>query len=129
MSEYQYYEFRTVDKPLTPQQQAELRSRSSRATITATSFINVYHWGNLKAHVYSANWSNCSLMLRLPLSALDKGLLASYTRKSVYRAQSDFCEAISAQRFKDHWVMTWDFNVESGEFERFWSQTDTAPAG
>jgi len=40
MSEYQYYEFRAVDRPLTPQQQAELRSRSSRATITATSFIN-----------------------------------------------------------------------------------------
>jgi hypothetical protein len=29
MSEYQYYEFRAVDKPLTPQQQAELRSRDS----------------------------------------------------------------------------------------------------
>ncbi|MGZ0079226.1 hypothetical protein [Methylomonas sp. YC3] len=136
MSEYQYYEFRAVDKPLTPQQQAELRSRSSRATITATSFINEYHWGNLKgdpldwmqryfdAHIYSANWGNCSLMLRLPLSALDKELLASYTRKSVCGAQSDFCEAFSAQHFKDHWVLSWDFNDESGEFERFWSQTD-----
>jgi hypothetical protein len=70
-----------VDKPLTPQQQAEMRSRSSRATITATSLINEYHWGNLKgdsldwmqryfdAHVYSANcdWGHCSLILRLPL--------------------------------------------------------------
>ncbi len=136
MSEYQYYEFRAVDKPLTPQQQAELRSRSSRATITATSFINEYHWGNLKgdpldwmqryfdAHVYSANWSNCSLMLRLSLSALDKGLLDAHTRKSVCGAQSDFCDAFTAQHFKDHWVLSWDFNDESGESERFWSQTD-----
>ena len=40
MSEYQYYEFAAVDQSLTPQQQAELRRRSSRATITPTSFIN-----------------------------------------------------------------------------------------
>ncbi|MGZ4960830.1 MAG: hypothetical protein ACXV7J_16440 [Methylomonas sp.] len=136
MSEYQYYEFRAVDKPLTPQQKAELRSRSSRATITATSFINEYHWGNLKgdpldwmqryfdAHVYSANWGNCSLMLRLPLSALDKTLLDEFTCSSVCGAQSDFCDAFSVQRFKEHWILSWDFNDDSGEFERFWSQTD-----
>jgi len=136
MSEYQYYEFRAVDKPLTPQQQAELRSRSSRATITATSFINEYHWGNLKgdpldwmhryfdAHVYSANWGHCRLMLRLPLSALDQGMLAAYTRKSVCGAQSYFCEAFSAQRFNEHRVLSWDFNDDSGEFERFWSHED-----
>jgi len=36
MSEHQYYEFVAVDHPLTPTQLAELRSRSSRATITPT---------------------------------------------------------------------------------------------
>jgi hypothetical protein len=76
------------------------------------------------AHVYSANWGHCSLMLRLPLSALDKGLLAPYTRKSICGAQSDFCAAFSVQRFKEQWILTWDLNDESGEFERFWSQTD-----
>jgi hypothetical protein len=40
MSEYQYYEFVAIDKPLTREEMAELRSRSSRATITATSFVN-----------------------------------------------------------------------------------------
>lgn len=34
MSEYQYYEFIAIDEPLTPKQMAELRSRSSRASIT-----------------------------------------------------------------------------------------------
>jgi len=48
MSEYQYYEFVAIDEPLTSAQMAELRSRSSRAVITPTSFINEYHWGNLK---------------------------------------------------------------------------------
>jgi hypothetical protein len=48
MSEYQYYEFIAIDEPLTPKQVAELRSRSSRASITPTRFVNDYQWGNLK---------------------------------------------------------------------------------
>ena len=48
MSEYQYYEFVAIDKPLTSTQMAELRSRSSRADITRTRFVNHYEWGNFK---------------------------------------------------------------------------------
>nr|WP_297455733.1 RhuM family protein [Ferrovum sp.] len=48
MSEHQYYEFIAIERPLTRVEMAELRSRSSRAMITATSFINEYHWGGLK---------------------------------------------------------------------------------
>jgi hypothetical protein len=52
VSEYQYYEFLAVDRPLDDRQQAEVRSLSTRAAITATSFINEYHWGNfLRAQV------------------------------------------------------------------------------
>ena len=39
MSEYQYYEFVAIDEPLTPKQMAELRSPSSRASITPTKLI------------------------------------------------------------------------------------------
>jgi hypothetical protein len=136
MSEYQYYEFRAVDRPLTSQQQAELRSRSSRATITATIFINEYHWGDLKgnpldwmqryfdAHVYSANWGTCSLMLRLPLTALDKAVLDPFTLPSRCGAQSGFSDAFGATATADHWIVYWSFNDDSGEFERFWNQED-----
>lgn len=48
MSEYPYYEFRAVDRPLTPQEQAELRALSTRAEISAYRFSNVYHWGHFK---------------------------------------------------------------------------------
>jgi hypothetical protein len=34
MSEYQYYEFRAVDRPLTEEQMDDLRSYSSRAAIS-----------------------------------------------------------------------------------------------
>jgi hypothetical protein len=136
MSEYQYHEFRAVDRPLTPQQQAELRSRSSRATITATNFINEYHWGDLKgdpldwiqryfdAHVYSANWGTCSLLLRLPISALDKATLDPFTLPSRSGAQSGFIDAFGVTPTTDHWIVYWGFNDDSRELERFWSHED-----
>jgi len=40
VSEYQYYEFQAIDRPLTQREMGELRSFSSRATITATRFVN-----------------------------------------------------------------------------------------
>lgn len=42
MSEYQYDEFVSMDQPLTPTQTAELRSRFSRAAITANCFVNEF---------------------------------------------------------------------------------------
>ncbi len=136
MSTYQYYEFAALDRPLTPQQQAELRSRSTRATITAASLINEYHWGNLKgnpldwmrryfdAHVYSANWGSCRLLLRLPRAALEKAALADFTRPSQAGAQSDFVDAFEITATPDYWIPDWSFNDDSGDFERFWSEDD-----
>ena len=48
MSEYQYYEFQVIDRPLTKAEQEMLRDLSTRARITATSFTNHYEWGDLK---------------------------------------------------------------------------------
>jgi hypothetical protein len=78
VSEYQYYEFLAIDRPLSRAEQAEVRSLSTRATITATSFANDYHWGDFKgdpcllveryydAHLYLADWGTRRVMLRLP---------------------------------------------------------------
>lgn len=44
MSEYQYYEFLAIDRPLTPEEMAKLRALSTRATITPLSFTNEYNW-------------------------------------------------------------------------------------
>lgn len=78
MSEYQYYEFLAVDRPLDAKEQQALRDISTRARITATGFTNHYEWGDLKAnptvlleryfdlHVYVANWGTRRLMVRLP---------------------------------------------------------------
>lgn len=48
MSEYQYYEFSAIDRPLSAREMNELRSYSTRAHITPTSFVNDYSWGSFK---------------------------------------------------------------------------------
>ncbi|MBQ1060907.1 hypothetical protein [Micromonospora sp. C41] len=90
MSEYQYYEFTAVDRPLTGRERAELRSLSTRADITATSFVNTYEWGDFKgdprtlmeryfdAHLYLTNWGTRQLMLRLPKHVLDPATVSQY---------------------------------------------------
>ena len=90
MSEYQYYEFVSVDRPLTSAQQDELRAVSTRAQITASSFVNTYQWGDLKADpmslmeryfdafLYLANWGTHRVSLRLPMGLLDPDTAAAY---------------------------------------------------
>ena len=90
MSEYQYYEFLALDRPLTGKQRAELRSISTRAEITATRFVNEYQWGDLKgdprkmveryfdAFLYLANWGTRRLMFRLPRGGLDSKTAGQY---------------------------------------------------
>ncbi|MDQ0468578.1 hypothetical protein QO011_001578 [Labrys wisconsinensis] len=83
VSEYQYYEFQTVDRPLDSAAQESLRSLSSRARISPTRFVNQYNWGDFQGdprelmqrwfdlHLYLANWGTRRLMLRLPRRFLD----------------------------------------------------------
>jgi hypothetical protein len=90
VSEYQYYEFQAIDRPLDDAAQAEVRSLSTRARITATSFVNEYHWGDFKgdpsrlmeryydAHLYVANWGTHRVMFRLPCELLDPDVVEGY---------------------------------------------------
>ncbi len=130
MSEYQYYEFAAVDQPLSAQQQAELRARSTRARITASGFINEYHWGDLKgdpldwmqryfdAHVYFSNWGSASFMLRLPLAALDEAALADFLQPSVAAEETGYGDAFTATATPTHWILDWSANDDSGDSER-----------
>jgi len=131
VSEYQYYEFRALERPLNKSEQAELHSCSSRATITSSRFVNEYHWGDFRgepeewmrryfdAHLYFANWGSSSLMLRLPLSALDNTLLAEFVRPTLSDAGSGFADALELISTAEHWVLVWRFNDDSGYSDRF----------
>ena len=48
MSEYQYYEFQTIGRPLTPKEQAEIRELSSRVKLTPTQAIFLYNYGDFR---------------------------------------------------------------------------------
>jgi hypothetical protein len=123
MSEYQYFEFLAIDRPLTPDEMAELRAISTRAQITSVSFTNEYHWGDFKgrpevlmerffdAHVYVANWMTAVFMVRLPIDALDEA-----TAEAVKVRHSLDVSAAGA-----HWILTWRLD-ESENQDRFGSE-------
>jgi len=90
MSEFQYYEFQAIDRPLSEADRQALRELSTRARITATSFTNSYEWGDFKGdpaklmarwfdlHLYLANWGSRRLMIRLPTRMVDHGLVDAF---------------------------------------------------
>jgi hypothetical protein len=120
MSEYQYYEFLAIDRPLTADEMEELRALSTRATITPVSFTNEYNWGDFKgdpdklmqryfdAHVYVANWMTAIFMVRLPREALN--------RETAKAAAVPYL--LDIKPTKAHWIITWSLE-ESENYDRF----------
>lgn len=120
MSEYQYYEFQAVDRPLTPDEMRTLRRYSSRATITPGRFVNEYHWGDFKgnsfewmeryfdAFLYYANWGTHELMLRLPRRALDLEIAQRYCVSDYHASASESGDHVilsfSSEHEGDEWV-------------------------
>src|SRR3954469_569268 len=50
MSEFQYYEFQAIDRPLDEEAQQALQRISTRALITPHSLVNTYQWGDFKGN-------------------------------------------------------------------------------
>ncbi|MDY6951253.1 MAG: hypothetical protein SWE60_07060, partial [Thermodesulfobacteriota bacterium] len=120
MSEYQYYEFLAIDRPLTSKEVEALRGLSTRAHITPVSFTNEYHWGNFHsdpyalmqrffdAHVYVANWMTALFMLRVPIDAISK----KTAKTMAVRYFLDF------KATKTDWIITWSLE-QSENYDRF----------
>jgi hypothetical protein len=120
MSEYQYYEFLAIERPLTEDEIDELRALSTRANITPVSFTNIYNWGNFKGnpdklmqlyfdtYVYVTNWMSAIFKVRLPIEALSEDTVKAMEVPHVL----DFSTT------KTHWIITWRLN-ESENYDRF----------
>jgi hypothetical protein len=90
LSEYQYYEFVAVDRPLDAEQLAQVRALSTRAEISPTRFVNEYQWGNFRGNprgmveafydgfLYLANWGTREVMIRLPGGVLTPATARRY---------------------------------------------------
>ena len=90
MSEYQYYEFRTINRQLSKAEQVAVNNLSSHGHTTATSFSVDYSWGNFKHDVdtvlaqyfdsafYLTNWGTTELKFCFPKALLDLRTIQPY---------------------------------------------------
>ncbi len=78
MSEYQYYEWQTVDRQLTESEQEAVSGLSSHIEVSSSRAVVSYSYGDFKhdarqvlarffdAHIYLANWGSRRLLFRFP---------------------------------------------------------------
>jgi hypothetical protein len=91
MSEYQYYEWLAIDRPLTEKELDEVNGLSSHMdVVTATGAVVTYEWGDFKhdprkvmlkyfdAMLYAANWGSRRLAFRFPAAAVDADAIQVY---------------------------------------------------
>lgn len=121
MSEYQYYEFQAIDRPLSEDDMRWLRGLSTRAQITSTSFVNEYHWGDFRgdpnklmercfdAFVYVTNWGSRRFMVRLPTASFDAASAKPYCHN----------EGVTLQRKKNCVLLDFARDDEPGDWEEW----------
>jgi hypothetical protein len=126
MSEYQYYEFQAIDRPLDKAAQASLRRLSSRARITARGFTNHYEWGDFKGcpralmeewfdlHLYLADWGTRQLMMRLPQRLLSREHTQPFLRH---------LDDVEARVSGDHLIL--DIRREEVETDGDWDHAES----
>jgi hypothetical protein len=120
MSEYQYYEWQTVDRPLTPREQRDVNDLSSHMdTVTSTQAIVTYSWGDFKhdpkavllryfdAFLYDSNFGVRELMFRLPKNLVDLDQFHPYLIE----------DHIMLEEHGDYFVLHIEINEEADYFE------------
>ncbi|HZK82612.1 MAG TPA: hypothetical protein VFC46_16125 [Humisphaera sp.] len=101
MSEYQYIAFRAIDAPVSEKNLEFMHGQSSRATITAWSFENEYHFGDFHGnaaemlrrgydfHLHYSNFGDRKLMIRLPNGLPDAKAAKPYFEKDSFHFLKD----------------------------------------
>lgn len=90
MSEYQYYEWQTVDRTLTSKERSAVDGLSSHMTTSAAGAWVDYSWGDFKheplavlgsyfdAFIYMANWGSHQLAFRFPVGLIEPAQIQPY---------------------------------------------------
>ncbi|UYM16372.1 hypothetical protein [Endozoicomonas euniceicola] len=124
MSEYQYYEFVTVDRQLSHDEMDQLRSISTRADISSTRFCNTYSYGDLKAEpermlldyfdafVYVSNFAFQRFIIKLPKECFSADFLNPYFPGDGYQC------AVKSK--KNHWLLEFTYSNENGYDDDGW---------
>lgn len=116
MSEYQYYEFQAIDRPLTQEERAAICELSSRVKPTATTASFTYSYGNFRGDpkqvlaryfdimYYITNWGTQQLMFRFPTSLINREAIELYCIDNY----------ISLSFAGDWAILDWEFSQEEG---------------
>jgi len=115
MSEYQRYEFMTIDRPLTRAQLDAVDALSSHIEASSTHALIEYHWGDFKHNpikvlheffdgfLYWANWGSPELAFRFPHGILPVDLIDGY----------DLEDFVKFTRYPDYDIL----DIHFGEME------------
>jgi hypothetical protein len=126
MSEYQYYEFQTIDRLLTGQEQQEVNALSSHIDVTSSRAVVTYNWGDFKhdprtvvasyfdAFLYTANWGTRRLIFRFPKALLEPAKIEPY-------CVDDNVSLTAAGRY---WLLEIEWHEEGG-----WSEPEGELSG
>lgn len=118
MSEYQYYEFRTINRQLTAAERTAVNKLSSHGHTTATSFSVNYSYGDFKhnpddvlaryfdAFFYTANWGTVTLKFRYPKALIDLRSIEPYCL--------DGAITIDYKTVDDSVIIGFDWNPDDG---------------
>ncbi len=101
MSEYQYVEFRAIDRPLDDEQLEFMQQQSSRAKVSRWEFTNEYHYSGFRGDVdemlrrgydvylHFANFGIRKLMFRLPELPCDRKTLKTLETQYLLKWKQD----------------------------------------
>jgi len=120
MSEYQYYEFQAIDRPLTSEEQQAVARLSSRVHPHPRQAVFVYHWSGFPADsaeilaqyydamLYEANWGSRQLMFRFIPTALDMEAAMAYCQPLIVQ------DYLSFSPKGEHVILNIEFHEEGG---------------
>jgi hypothetical protein len=121
MGEFQCYQFRSFERPLTAKEREEVESFSSRAEVSSHTATFVYHYGDFRkdpemvvaeyfdAMLYFANWGTRRLIFRLPAAELDVVAVQRFCLTSEW--SSDY---ITLTKMKDIYLLDINYENEDG---------------
>jgi len=116
MSEYQYHEWQTIDRVLTPDEQEAVNGLSSHIEVSSSRAVVTYHWSDFRhdpkqvllqyfdAYFYLANWGSLRLMFRFPKGLLDEADIEPYC----------IDDYITHETIGNYQVLDLDFSPEDG---------------
>lgn len=122
MSEYQYYEFHAIDKPLSEGEREAVSEMSSRVQLSPRKAIFTYSYSDFRYNeeevlinyfdfmLYIANWGTKRIMIKFPFGLVDFDLLKKY-RISVL---SDYEQEIRVFKRGEYVVIDVNYSEEDG---------------